>query len=436
MKSPTLLIVITTLLLTVYAACNTQHEVVQPSVPDPNLITKIELKPQHHQLLADGHAVLDLTPQAYTMYNGTEGRIPPRQVQTDWWVYSSPSGAKIERYFKTTDATLIGKEITVTVALKNNPKIQASAKFKVIAPPKERSTKTFPIIFHVFQPKGAEISSGLSYHADFFAPVILKLNNVFGGKVSNYPVGVNTNIQFAAACYAPNGAELTEPGVHIVTVEPNEMEAAYSDPTKLIEKYQANWSPQKYLNVWLFPANPIFSDALSGSCAPKYVYPNAISTLPGLNTLPPPVGPAIEYHEGTPLNGIFNAGIIYQLNELRQLSRSYSAFYGTRGGNNELIYYIGRYFGLLPNNVFQSETPGEDYCDDTIGYFASKEFFKGNESEYKETPEHFFKSENIMDDPKGFHTSVTLKQAERMHRVAESCPDRFSWKSSFALTGK
>ena len=142
-----------------------------------------------------------------------------------------------------------------------------------------------------------------------------------------------------------------------------------------------------------------------------------------------------DYGKGSTFN-MYNSGVFYPLSGIEQLDRPYSLWLGYFAGANELIHYLGNYFGLLENCQFTSKIPAEDYCDDTIGYFSDSQFYKRNQTPYKETTDNFFLSENIMDDPTGLHTAISKEQAKRMRWVAENSPERMAWKSSFAFTGE
>lgn len=423
------------LLLTALSCTPRYAEVDDTRHTSVSQISKVVLKLQNSKLVADGKARMDLTPLIYVKSGETEGLILRDRIQDDWLEYSISSGeVSSGRYFSTTDAGLIGKEVSVKVKIKGTSLESNSCTFTVMASARSGELKTIPIVFHLFREEGAEYATGIRYGSEFFDVILDRLNNVFSGKLSFNPVGVDTHIRFAPALYDINGNKLEEKGIHRITLPKGSLSDHFR-PDQVVTESNALWDPQHYLNIWLFPKNNVVQDPASSFCAPGYVLPPISDVLPGLSNPKSPLGPIKEYHEGATFD-VFHSGIFYQVDELRKLPRQYSFMYGYMPGYNDLTHYLGIYFGLLKTNPFKSKEPAEDYCDDTVGYYEGDDFYGSNRKEYKETPAHFFLSENIMDDPTGFHVSVSKSQAERIHWVCEHCPDRFSWKSSYAFTGK
>ena len=129
------------------------------------------------------------------------------------------------------------------------------------------------------------------------------------------------------------------------------------------------------------------------------------------------------------------AGIIYKLSELDVAERSFFVSNNNKKqGYNELGYYIGLFYGLLPTCNYQNTKAGTDYCDDTIDYAATST--GGNKDWYKTMDGCYFRAENIMDDPRGVHCSVSQDQTIRMRWIMDNCVGRMQWKSSRALSGK
>jgi hypothetical protein len=69
-----------------------------------------------------------------------------------------------------------------------------------------------------------------------------------------------------------------------------------------------------------------------------------------------------------------------------------------------------------------------DYCSG-VGNSENTDWYKTFDGCY-------FRAENIMDDSRGVHCSVSRDQAIRMRWFLNNCPARTAWKSDFAFTGK
>ena len=104
------------LMLQVFLACSpddyTYHDNSVMSIED---IDHIELIANQRMLLADGRAQLELYPRLFTKDNYL---IPDERIQNDWLEYTSESGIALQRYFSTSDASLIGKTITAKLKIK------------------------------------------------------------------------------------------------------------------------------------------------------------------------------------------------------------------------------------------------------------------------------------------------------------------------------
>lgn len=395
-------------------------------------IKRVELKPSHNMLIPDGIASIDLSPLIYVEVDGKEALVPNERIADDLLEYTSSTGLKIGRSFATSDASLIGKDIDVTVSIKGTSHTSNKASFKVIAGLEDSYKKdiTYPIVFHIIRMNNEEELTGLHLDKEVFTRLAEKFNLVFSGKASKYPTGVDTHIRFKPAIYAPSGQKLEEPGINRVFLDPNNFETA--QVLTVIEDQNLLWDPQKYLNIWILSNSSInissngFTNALTKKCRPKYKMANSTNIPEGLILT--------DYETGSAFD-MYNAGVFYPLSGIDELDRPYS-FWGYYAGANELIFYLGNYFGLFENCKFRSMKPGNDYCDDTVGYFSDSQFYKKNQTVYKETPTNFFTSENIMDDPTGLHTAISKEQAIRIRWIAENSPERMAWKSSYAFTGK
>lgn len=417
-------------------ACTPQFdEVVIKRDVDMSLISRIELKPTNTQLIADGNAQLNFTPAVYVTQNKKEVRLLEDRVKKEWFAFSSKSGVEISELFSTDDKSLIGKTIDVTVTLKDKPELSSSTSFTVIAPldASYRKEVTFPVVFHLIRTEEEIQNSGLVYEKGLFDNAIAKLNKSFAGSVSKNPVGTDTYIRFKAAEYNPSGTRLVDAGVNRVVVK-----KIGEDFDQLITEQGLLWNPRQYLNIWLI-TDPTEQNKI------KFVLDNTYQPVK-YPFLPAYKNKTTQGEQPAGLNlqevaddtefTVRQSGVIYRLQDLNGLSRSYDFFYGYAPGVNDLIHYLGSYFGLYPTNTFNNSKVEDDHCDDTIDYFISSKFFKSNKTLMKETETCYFMSENIMDDPTGVHTSISVEQTKRMRWVLENCPERSSWKSTYAFTGK
>ncbi len=407
---------------------------------DRATIAKVVLEPNQRQLIADGHARLDLRP---VMFDHQGVRILDSRVKEEWLEYLSDENVSLSRYFSTTETSLIGKTIPWRVKIKGTDIESQTDSFRVVAPLEEKYTSDIriPVIFHIIQTKEDIESYGGPYSEEKIAQHLTKLNNLFAGTTSVNPVGVNTHIQFEMARYTPQGQKMLTPGIERLTVqELNAADTVNGFADFLIARHLL-WPPEQYMNIWLISdrKNKVadFANGISANCYPRYLYPG--TPLEGR-----PQGIAWQELPAGTTFGPRNAGIIYKLQELDVISRQFSDNSYVASAYNELAYYVGCYFGLFTTCTFSTGTPGTeieltpDYCEDTMNYwgtdFSTDRTF--NTGWYKQAHGCYFRSENIMDDPTGLHISVSKNQCERMRWVLENCPERAAWKNNFAFTGK
>ena len=393
---------------------------------DVSTIGKVILKPNHTLLVADGKAQLDLRPVVYT----TEGyQIPDERVKEEWLEYTANPTLTLQRHFSTSESSLIGQEVSVKVKIKGTNVESEPVGFQVVAPLDSKYTTEIriPVIFHVIQTMDDVEKYGGIYTADRIQLLLNKLNNVFSGEASVNPVGVNTHIRFEYARYDPKGKKLTNPGINYQTLSSIDISNNYYD---LLEQKQLLWPSDKYMNIWLISdrssAITNFGVTISNDCQPQYVYAGTDLTMS-----PNGIGwKEITGDTEMPLNEL---GVRYKLQELDVMDRSFGE--ESNPTVNELIYYIGRYLGLLQTFSY-SATLGNDYCVDTQDYALNSSAEGGNKSWYKEMNGCYFRAENIMDDPIGVHCSVSKNQCERMRWILENCAGRSFWKNTFAFDGK
>lgn len=409
------------------AACSPEgYDYHDNDIIDIATIDSVALVPNHVMVLADGHAQLDLRPRLFTK---EKDLIPDNRVDEAWLEYNSSSDMKLTRYFSTADASLIGETVTVTVKIKGTNVVSEPVSFQVVAPLDKKYTSELriPVIFHIIQTTEDVDKFGGSYAQDRIVLLLTKLNNMLSGAASVNPVGVNTRVRLEAALYNENGRKLTEPGINRLTMKEIDTTNSFS---VMLNAQQMVWPADKYMNIWLISDRSKkikdFANTISEICTPRYVYA-------GTSASGRPEG--ITWTEESPdvAFGIAESGIIYKLQELDEMERSFVT--SGKPANNELGYYVGRYLGLLPTCSYK-DVAVTDYCGDTHDYFVDTNAPGDNQAWYKEAYGCYFQAENIMDDPRGGHRSVSKNQCERIRWVLENSPERAAWKSDFAFTGK
>lgn len=412
-------------------ACSPDAEVFHDnSKVDPAIVDAVTIMPNQKRLIADGNAQIELQPTVYTK-SGT--KVPDSRVDDDWIEYISDTpGVVAGRVISVTDASLVGKTVTVKACIKTTGKESDPVSFSIIASKKNEFANelVIPVVFHVLQTKDDIDNYGGEFKLERVEMQLKRLNNMFSGAVSHNPVGVNTNIKFEMAQYDQYGNRLVEPGIDRKTIADGAFSKKDgSDMDSLITAERLLWSPDNYLNVWLVSDRKgvvsDFANDVTAKCAPCYVKAGATDIPKGLKLQ--------EYADQTLKPS--QAGIIYKLSELDMAERSFFVSNNNKKqGYNELGYYIGLFYGLLPTCNYSNTKAGTDYCDDTIDYAATST--GGNEDWYKTMDGCYFRAENIMDDPRGVHCSVSQDQTIRMRWIMNNCVGRMQWKSTQALSGK
>lgn len=412
-------------------ACSPDAEVFHDnSKVDPAIVDAVTIMPNQKRLIADGNAQIELQPTVYTK-SGT--KVPDSRVDDDWIEYISDTpGVVAGRVISVTDASLVGKTVTVKARIKTTGKESDPVSFSIIASKKNEFANelVIPVVFHVLQTKDDIDNYGGEFKLERVEMQLKRLNNMFSGAVSHNPVGVNTNIKFEMAQYDQYGNRLVEPGIDRKTIADGAFSKKDgSDMDSLITAERLLWSPDNYLNVWLVSDRKgvvsDFANDVTAKCAPCYVKDGATNVPKGLR---------LQEYTGQTLKPS-QAGIIYKLSELDVAERSFFVSNNNKKqGYNELGYYIGLFYGLLPTCNYSNTKAGTDYCDDTIDYAATST--GGNEDWYKTMDGCYFRAENIMDDPRGVHCSVSQDQTIRMRWIMNNCVGRMQWKSTQALSGK
>lgn len=397
---------------------------------DISTIDSVVLKPNQKILIADGYAQLDLRP---VVFNKQGFQIPDSRVKEEWLEYTSPSGVTLSRYFSSSNGALIGQTITTQVKIKGTNIESQPFSFQVVAPldPEYTTEITIPVIFHVIQTNEDIESYGGNYSREKIELQLEKLNNLFSGTSSVNPIGVNTHIRFQMAQYDQYGQKMLTPGINRLTIPDLDTTVTTNGFADFLSTQHLVWPAEKYMNIWLISDRKglvsEFANEVSNTCSPHYVYPGTPETgrMEGIEWA--------EFVENTTFLPK-ESGIIYKLQELDAIVREFTDNSGNISANNELAYYVGRYFGLLSTCTFDKRETGTDYCDDTMDYWG-RDIDHFNNTWYKTINECYLRSENIMDDPTGLHISVSKKQYERIRWVLEHCPERAAWKNDFAFTG-
>lgn len=428
-KSKIFLITIATVAME-FMACTPEDEVFHDnSIIDPSIIDSVSIIPNQKFLIVDGNAQIELRPIVYTK-SGMQ--VPDTRLDSSWIEYMSDvPGVKAGRVITVSDATLAGKTVTVKARVKRTGKESSPVKFTLIDAKKERYAEklTIPVIFHVLQTTNDIDNYGGEFKFERIKMQLKRLNNMFSGVVSKNPVGVNTNIEFVMALYDQYGHQLVEPGVdRKIIAEDSFTKKNGIDIDSLIIAEHLLWPADKYLNVWLVSDRmgivSDFANDVTAKCFPRYVSVGAKDLPQGLT---------LTVYEGQTLLPS-DVGIIYKLSELDVMERSFFVSNNNKKqGYNELGYYIGLFYGLLPTCNYQNTKAGTDYCDDTINYAVTST--GGNQNWYKMMDGCYFRAENIMDDPRGVHCSVSQDQAIRMRWIMNNCIGRMQWKSGYVMMG-
>ena len=236
------------LMLQVFLACSpddyTYHDNSVMSIED---IDHIELIANQRMLLADGRAQLELYPRLFTKDNYL---IPDERIQNDWLEYTSESGIALQRYFSTSDASLIGKTITAKLKIKGTQLESNSVSFQVVEPLNRQYTSEIriPVVFHIIQTTEDIESFGGAYKQEQIEQVLRKLNYMFSGETTQNPVGVDTHIRLVLAGYDPDGSRMMEPGINRFTTKEIDATNNYED---FLAEHHLIWPAGQYMNIWL-----------------------------------------------------------------------------------------------------------------------------------------------------------------------------------------
>ena len=403
-----------------------QDEVYDTSLNNAQVIDSIVLKPSNDYLIASAENQVDLFPVCYYTVLGKKQILPMESIQDDWFEWTDETGKPVQRYFSTTDALLIGQDKTFTVKLKGGKELVSNAATVHIVGPETFEEMEIPIVFHLIQSTEEVVTYGVNYDYDIFKQQLDKLNNVFANKVMKTATGIDTKIRFVPALFDPIGEKMSEPGLHRVAYdykftldeessEPYTQQQVYD----IITNAKAVWDYDKYFNVWLVSE---YADKIT-DFGPVMVewqtFPELIAPGGDMDNAPSGIYPSEP--EGPEAIQLRHKGLMYRMQDLL-------ASQSASNETNELIYYIGHFFGLTPAK--------DDNLDLTVKYEpGNSSYYLSNDTEVKETETNFFRSTNIMDDKHGLHISVSQDQASTMHWVLRNMLARQPWKSKFATTG-
>lgn len=458
-------------LLLLFVSCKKEYTEIQDMRINPEDITRIELRADSRQMLPNGRAKNEFSTLVYatkTILNYTkytdenknifskidtlknEYLVPNDQLPIDYVKVYDASGKVLENnIFSTSNTALAGTNMKFYA---KGGSVVSNELSIYIRPLEEEiyDEIVVPVIFHVILPPP---TSGITYDisSEYLQSVLDNMNNIFNGKTTLDPNGGNAKVTFKLALYNPTGGRLMEPGKNVIMLTDVNM-ALLGTKENLTIAYNsliANnkgtfvWDVTKYLNIWLtrFRTNVSSSGAGYSYVAeyPKYFTSDYSTTsvpgLTGITTKDSYINSDIV-DSGKATGGSLDAGILV----------NFKAFLvpQSQSVTNPFSFAVplGLYYGLLPTASPKSSYPttDPDYCDDTDIYYASSNpsVYKSNAS-YADRPENiplnYFTSFNVMDvNTRG--TSISVDQAKRIRSVMERAPNRWAYKSDFALTGR
>ncbi|MCT4590560.1 MAG: hypothetical protein N4A71_22225 [Carboxylicivirga sp.] len=443
-----------------YACTPDEREYFDNNTIQKEEITGIYLYRNHYKMLADGRAEVEFKP---ILLKGQDSIVVlDDRIDNDWIEFTEVKhNINVGRYFSTENSDLIGDTIKVCARVKGTDLVTDTVNVRILEPlTDEYEEIVYPVVFHVLQTKGDVKQQGGFFPSTKIYRAIERLNNVFGGIVSKNANGVDTKIRFLPALYGPDGSKLAEPGIN--RLDPIHKTIGYGksnyewfirdrgdlvDPKDIKEKgyvipeegNKVLWPHDKYMQIWLISDKEVdhFGNDVSEKCYPQSKYSTAdISTMPK--------GLKLTRNETNYWPGALSKGLKLQLQDFnsdKQLELHYLQ------KDNDWMYYIGIYFGLLPNYKYGYTNKKTDYCSDTFWFYYNpfrsprvpSRYNKNRNvvklKKYTSGSTYEVMCENIMDDPACLHRSITKEQAIRIRWIVENCPERQAWKSDFAFTG-
>lgn len=456
--------------LLLFVSCKKEFMEIQDMRINPEDITRIELRADSRQMLPNGRAKNEFSTLVYatkTILNYTkytdenknilskidtltsEYLVPNDQLPINYIKVYDASGKVLENnQFSTSNAALGGTSVNFYAKGGSLTSNELSIYMRPL-PEESYEEIVIPVIFHVVLPPP---TSGLTYNisSDYLQAVLDQMNNIFNGKTTLDPNGGNAKMTFKLALYNPTGGRLMEPGKNVIMLtDANMTELGTKDDMRLgynslIAKNKGTfvWDVTKYLNIWLTRFHKKNNSLGIGYSYvaeyPKYFTSGYSTTsvpgLTGITTKDSFTNNDIT-DSGKVTGGALEAGILVNFNAFL-VPQSQSV-------TNPFSFAVplGLYYGLLPTTSGKNYPATDpDYCNDTDIYYGSSNpgVYKSNAS-YTDRPENvplnYFTSFNVMDvNTRG--TSISVDQAKRIRSVMERAPNRWAYKSDFALTGK
>lgn len=289
-----------------------------------------------------------------------------------------------------------------------------------------------PIIFHVLQPPSYTAPT-TELTSEIVQEKLDLLNVIYNGQRTTNPNVGHAKITFKLAKYDKNGALLTQEGLNVVNIDEK------FSANESFEYMQNNlmWDPNKYLNIWIYDIaqGEWISD---GSKSFKVERPAVI--LQGANSIPGIDAQEVADYSLSDVTELTDIGIVYNKSDFLRNAR------GLGSTGFELSRIMGQYLGLYTmeidireyfdydiydwvtiNNFIDGDT---DFCEDTSPYDYTASLYKKDA-----ITGNYFTTFNIMADFSR-KNSITVDQAKRIRDILERCPSRWSYKSSWALTGQ
>lgn len=423
-------------------------------------ISKIELRADHKTLVPNGISKMQFYPIVYAKKNvvayardnagafetqNTESEfivpadlIPPGMVR----IYDG-DGKELPDHTFATNSMPAGTELNFYAKGGN---VQSEALTVTIRPLPDESYDSIivPVIFHLLLPPPTAAPS-YEVSSAFLQEQLDQVSRIMNREVTSDPNAGNAKIRFQLALFDPNGLRLAEPGKNIQNISAADL-TAMGTSSDLVNGYKAYilrlkkqliWDPNKYLNIWL--GKYTNSTATLGGKSYQYATPSVMHSSFPLTSIPGLKGIKTQDHFTVDdVTDCLQAGIIMNLKTLFNPN--------TQGANEfSLATPIAGHFGVLEtwNDRYRDlNADGDnDYCPDTYNYdyYANLTVFKHNKlyqqpANDPNRPLEYFTSFNIM-DYYSRKNSISVDQVNRMRKVLEQCPSRWSYKSNWAFTG-
>ena len=424
-----------------------------------NDISLIKLRADHKTLLPNGISEMEFYAEAYALKNVThylkdaDGNFITEKSDTLFLVPSSAIPNGVIKIYDSAGNELVNNRFSTTTHspgtelefyAKSGDVVSNRVMITIREVPDESYEEiVIPVIFHVLQPP-ATAAPSYDLTSEFLEKQLKHASDIFNREITTDPNAGNAKVVFKLAQFGLNGAALQQPGLNLVnlSVADNNALGTSGNKTAQYEKYILDkkrsiiWDPAKYLNIWIarFQTSytPTGANTAQTYLPPSLIHPDyASETIAGLK---------LTESEGLPIDSIKDCKQVGIMVNLRGLTMP-SSVQGS-GNDYTLAYSLGLYYGLLETNArrYSVLVNGDnDYCDDTYScYFNTyPRILKANglEGQPEGREVECFTSYNVM-DLYSKKNSITVDQAKRLREVLLKCPDRWTYKSNWALTGK